>query len=83
MYPTLVDLEIPQRAWRQLMDMLIDRLKHTFENVQEHSNGRFHYIDSTSLITDDDWIDEIHLTPEGFERVADAMYKKIQELRGS
>jgi len=83
MYPTLIDLEIPQSVWRQLMVMLIDSIKDTFKNLQEHGNGRFHYIDSTSLITHDDWIDEIHLKPEGFERVAESMYQKIQELRSS
>ena len=50
---------------------------------QNRSNGRFHYVDSTSLISDDDWIDEIHLKPEGFDRVADAIYEKIKQLRGS
>jgi len=83
MYRTLVDLQIPQSVWRQLVVVLIDRLKDTFENLQNSSSGRFHYIDSTSLITDNDWIDEIHLKPAGFERVAEFMYQKIKELRSS
>ena len=81
MYPTLDDLEIPQSVWRQLVVVLMDRLKDTFENLQKSSSGRFHYIDSTSLITDDDWIDEMHLKPAGFERVAELMYQKIKDLR--
>jgi hypothetical protein len=83
MYPTLDKLEIPENVRRGIVNILMDSLKDIFKDLRNQSNGRFHYVDSTSLISDDDWIDEIHLKPEGFERVASAIYEKIKELRGS
>jgi len=83
MYPTLVELEIPENVWRQLVIVLMNRIKNIFKSLQKKSAGRFHFVDSTAVISENDWIDEIHLTPEGFDRVAELIHGKMKELRGS
>jgi len=80
MFPALKKCQVPKEHWKPIATMLIDRMKKNIKLLHESSNGRFHFVDSTELITDNDWIDEIHLTPNGFKRVAKAMHDKMMEL---
>ncbi len=81
MYPALKEYEIPEEHWRPIVVLLMDSLKNAFRSLQRQSMGRFHLIDTTTMIDDDDWIDEIHLIPAAFERVAKAFYAKMKELK--
>lgn len=83
MYPGLKELKIPEEHWRPIAVLLIDSLKGALKSLQGQSGGLFHLIDTTRMIDDDDWIDEIHLIPEAFERVATAFYDKMNELKPS
>jgi len=81
MYPALKKYNVPKEHWKPIARNLINRLKSIIKSLHEQSNGRFHYVDSTQLIDEDDWIDEIHLKPAGFKRVADAIYYKMMDIR--
>ena len=79
-YPALRKFRVPKEHWNAITRMLINRLRANFKALHDSSNGRFHYVDSALFVTDDDWIDEIHLKPEGFERLAQEIYNKMMDL---
>jgi len=81
MYPALVKRKVPEVHWRAIIRHLIDQLKQVFQVLQGASGKRFHFVDTTILINEEDWLDEIHLTPAGFKRVADAFFTKMEALR--
>ena len=81
MYPALKKLKIPKKYWHGIVKIMINRLKRLYEKLQKDSNGKFFYIDSTKLISDDDWIDEMHLKPKAFDRVASSLYELLVEIR--
>ncbi len=60
---------------RKLIDLFNDMLAQL-----DNENQNFHYLDLRPIITELDWINELHLYNDAYEKVADVFHAKIQEL---
>ena len=62
---------------------MINSLKNIFEELHQKHPNKFYFVDSTSLITKNDWRDEIHLTGKAYKKVAKAMHNRLCDIRNT
>ncbi|MCZ4323174.1 SGNH/GDSL hydrolase family protein [Pseudomonas anguilliseptica] len=74
----ILDPSVQAGVIRKMIDVLNEMLKELAA-----TNPHVHYIDLRNLIKPKDWINELHLTHEGYEKVADAYMSLMQTMMTS
>ena len=54
---------------RDLIKQLIDRFNDMLQELDDEID-KFHYLDLRSIINDEDWVNELHLSSSGYNKVA-------------
>jgi len=79
MYPYLMRLKIenPDDQKNIVKDMLI-KFQETLLELQKKYSSNFYVVETQGTLKSDQWRNEIHPTPEGFEIISNMIYKKIK-----
>lgn len=99
LYPAFNDYGVPPAAWQPVCDHLFEQLRLFMLSLDQDSGSpnaipALHVFDSASLSEikpakpekkgeSGDWINEIHLTPEGYRKVGKAFGKMIEKVLGT
>jgi hypothetical protein len=74
--------QVPSALRRPLIRELIDRLETTLRGLDDPA-AQVHFVDSSGTLTEDEWANELHPTPEGFDRlVAETWVPVVAPLLG-
>jgi len=77
--PGLTSKDIPiEPDGREIMHRLIDMFNEMLAEVQE-KNPNFHYLDVRGIITDSDWVNELHVKSSCYARIADVFDAAIKK----
>ena len=71
----LVDAAVPEALQRDCTKFIIDRFSDVMQTLEDNGNGQVVFVDSTHTLHDADWANELHPTPNGFEKIADQKWK--------
>jgi hypothetical protein len=83
MHPYLLDKGIVDKALQtQVVHRLLVRFKEGLQSVQAAHPERFHLVDTQGTLREDEWLNEIHPTSDGFRKIAGKIEAKILELLG-
>jgi lysophospholipase L1-like esterase len=63
---------------RDLMKQLIDRFNDMLLQLDSEVD-KFHYLDLRSIINDEDWVNELHLSSDGYKKVAGLFDSEIKK----
>jgi hypothetical protein len=72
--PALDDALVPDGLQRDCTKFLIDSFSKVLTSLRDQGNGQIVFVDSRSTLADDDWANELHPKPEGFEKIADGKW---------
>jgi hypothetical protein len=64
---------------RNIVNAIMDKFNGMLKQLA-HSRSDFVYLDLRPVIEDDDWRDELHLTPQGFNKAADTFHSALQKV---
>jgi hypothetical protein len=65
---------------RKIVNYFVDSFNEMLTDIQNERPGVFIHIDLRSIIFDSDWRDELHLTNNGFEKIAARFDEVIQSI---
>jgi hypothetical protein len=80
--PALASRNVPAEQHRDLVRTLIDRFNGMLAEVESASGGRFHHVDLRDLVTEDDWVNELHLSSRAYARAAMRMARRVAHVLG-
>ena len=63
-----------------ILHSLIDALNNMLSKLAQEYSDNVHYIDLRPIIQDEDWENELHLTAQGFKKVADEFEQQILKV---
>jgi hypothetical protein len=75
--PALKRKGLSQAQGKVIIKSLIDSLNEMLSSLEKKYPDNVHYIDLRHIISQDDWENELHLTAQGFKKVADEFEKRI------
>lgn len=64
----------------QVVKYLLSEFANRLREVQQANPDIFFVTETQGLLNENEWLNEIHPTPDGFQKVADLIYKKIVEV---
>jgi hypothetical protein len=77
--PTFVKKNILKYAdQREYMNLIIDTFNEMLSEIAK-GNTHFHYLDLRSHIADSDWVNELHINNEAYNKVARLFHLEIQK----
>ena len=68
--PALDDARVPQNLQRGCVRQVLLRFTEMLEGVVQHAPGRVVLVNSMGILADTDWANELHPTPDGFQKIA-------------
>jgi hypothetical protein len=75
--PALKRKGLSQAQGKVIIESLIDSLNEMLSNLAKKYPDNVHYINLLHIISRDDWENELHLSAQGFKKVADEFEKRI------
>lgn len=66
---------------RQIVKYILGDFRDMLLEMQNKFPGQFYVVDTWGCVNEDQWLNEIHPTPEGFNVVANRIAAKLRELR--
>jgi lysophospholipase L1-like esterase len=92
LYPAMLDYGIPEADWQGVAGALFERLRQLWLQAAQ-TLPQVHVFDSASLVplvpaapgsggVSGDWVNEIHLTPGGYQKLGARMGPWIEQLLG-
>lgn len=65
---------------QQIVKHILGKFREMLLEIQTKFPDRFYVVDTWGSVRDDQWLNEIHPTPEGFKVVAERIATKLREL---
>lgn len=79
--PALDERKIPKKLHREIVDILLSRLRSTFIDLEGEYNN-FYVVDSYGVIAANQWGDELHPKSSGFKKIVNHKWKPMFEHIG-
>lgn len=81
MFPALDEAQVPEDQWTPIVGYLIERFVQRLHLVQGRANVAVQIIDLRGQLvpgSEADWADEIHPSPEGFQKLAEVLLNRLE-----
>jgi hypothetical protein len=83
MHPWLLEKGIVDKALQKaIVHKMLVGFKECLQVVQAEHPQRFHLVETQGTLQEDEWLNEIHPTSAGFEKIAKKIEAKMTELLG-
>jgi hypothetical protein len=80
--PALDDAKVPPPLQGACISHLIDRLSMELQELTKIDPTRIFLVDSRNTLAQEDWANELHPKPKGFEKIAEEKWKPVLQSIG-